>query len=726
MASKLASDDFDEQFLTCAVCMLHYRDARILPCLHTFCKRCLQEWAAKQQPLECPTCRKPVSLPDQGVDGLKINFYVNNLLDFAAVKKGAEPGVPCQVCEGNVEGSKSWCADCATLMCESCTAVHRKLPSTKDHEVTTEEALRAQRGVNKFQRKRYCQKHKSQELVFYCENCNALVCTACTVVDHRPGKDHNPVEITSVAQTKKQTLQGLLQDIDPRLRKIEASVEEVDKNMSKVVHSKDAATKQTKVYFRQLVDIMQKREEEILSQIEEQSQVDSKGLQAKKEAIEFDLAELTSAQTFCQQTVERGSDVHLVEVGNQVQTRVETLLAKELDLESNWSEFQFIENTSVVDFENEAEQFGGLETNVDVSKCKIAVKPAVKGFQCVTELTTMDKKGSLCVTNSKAITSNMKDPSGTEVPTQLQINSRGVWEISYVPKVTGKHRLEVKVNSQQVAGSPFDVLVQERDAPVLTIGRKGTGVGELKGPTGVAVDKDGNIVVPDQGNKRVQIFDIDNGQPLSSFPVDGQYPYGIDVDSNGRFLVTSWGKGCGIRRYSKEGELLSTLKPDCVQDPAGVAVLKDGRMVVVDNRPNSCLLLQPDGSLIRDIGKGHLQTPRFIAMDESRDVMFVTDLGAHKVFAFGLDGNLMFTFGKEGENDGEIKGPFGITLDPVGNIIVGNYGDGRVQVFGTDGTFIRTIATVKGDTATGIALTPDGYIAVACYQSGCIELYRYM
>ncbi|XP_078702531.1 tripartite motif-containing protein 2-like [Branchiostoma floridae x Branchiostoma belcheri] len=729
MASKLASDDFDEQFLTCAVCMLHYRDARILPCLHTFCKQCLQEWAAKQQPLECPTCRKPVSLPDQGVDGLKINFYVSNLLEFAAVKKGAEPGVPCQVCERNVEGSKSWCADCATLMCESCTAVHRKLPATKDHEVTTEETLRAQGGVSNFQRKRYCQKHKSQELVFYCETCNALVCTACTVVDHRPGKDHNPVEITSVAQTKKETLQGLLQDIDPRLRKIEASIEDVDKKMSKVIHSKDAATKQTNTYFRQLVDILQKRKEQILSRIEEQCQVDSKGLQAKKEAIEFALAELTSAQTFCQQTVEHGSDVHIVEVGNQVQTRVETLLAKELDLESNWSEFQFIESTSLVEFEREIENFGGLETNVDVDRCKVVVKPAVEGFRCVAELTTMDQKGSLCDTNSKAVTANMKDPSGTEVPTQLQIKSRGVWEMSYVPKVTGKHRLEVKVNSQQVAGSPFDVQVQEGDTPVLTIGRKDSGVGELDGPVGVAVDKDGNIVVVEQGGRRVQTFDADRGQALSSFPVDGGYPFGIDVDSNGTLLVTSDGEDCGIRRYSKEGELLSTLKPDCVQNPSGVAVLKDGRMVVADIGQTSCLLLQPDGSLIREIGKGQLQVPWCIAVDESRDVMFVTDQSAHKVLAFGLDGNLMFSFGEEGQNDGELNCPSGITVDPVGNIIVANFDgdDGRVQVFGPDGTFIRMVATVKlGDAVFGLALTPDGNIAVACADGHCVELYRYM
>ncbi|XP_066303015.1 tripartite motif-containing protein 2-like [Branchiostoma lanceolatum] len=724
MASNMASDDFDDQFLTCSVCMLHFRDPRVLPCLHTFCRECLQEWAAKQQP-QCPTCRTQVCLPDQGVAGLRTNFYVNNLLDFAAAKKGAGPGVPCQVCEGNVEGSKSWCADCAKLMCESCTLLHRKFPLFEDHEVTPENALKAEKDVGKFHRKRHCKKHKNQELVFYCESCNALACTACTVVDHRPGKGHNPVEISTVAQRKKETLQGLLQDMDPRLKKIQAAVKEVEKKMSNLMPSKEAATDQAKAYFRQLADLLQKREQQILSQIDEQCRADGKALQTKKEAIEFELAGLTSAQTFCQQAVEHGSDVHILEVGNQVQTRVETLLAKQPDLESYWSEFQFVENTAVSDVEKEVDSFGGVKTNVDVSKCKVAVKPAIQGFACIAELTTTNQEGRPCDTNSKAVTTNMEDPSGTNIPTQLRLKSRGVWEISYVPKVTGKHRLEVKVNSQHVTGSPFDVEVKGKDTPVLTIGRKGSGVGKLGGPIGVAVDKDGNIAVVEHGNKRVQVFDTDTGKPLNSFPVDDMFPHSIAVGSNGRFLVTSFGNNFGLRRYSKQGELLNTFKPDGMTCPFGVAVLQDGRMVVAYGGQKSCLLLQPDGSLIRDIGKGRLLGPGFVSIDESRGVMYVTDWDAHKIFAFDLDGNLKFYFGKKGQNEGEFSRPKGVTIDPAGNIIVVNFDGGRLQVFGPDGTFVRTVATAKGGNPFGIALTPDGYIAVVCSAGHCVEMYRY-
>ncbi|XP_078594750.1 tripartite motif-containing protein 2-like [Branchiostoma floridae x Branchiostoma japonicum] len=721
MASKLASD-FDEQFLTCPICMLHFRDPRVLPCLHTFCRECLQVWATKQQPLECPTCRTRVSLPDQGVDGLRTNFYVNNLLDFAAVKKGSEPGVPCQVCEGGRDQTKVWCTDCAMLLCESCTAIHRKVPVTSQHE------LEGREGPDRLQRKRHCHKHKSQELVFFCESCNALVCTACTVVDHRPGKDHNPVEISTVAQRRRETLQGLLEDVHPRLKEMQASVKEVEKKMSNLNPAKEAATDQAKAYFRQLANLLQKREKEILSQIDDQCRADGKALQTKKEAIEFELAGLTSAQTFCQQAVEHGSDVHILEVGNQVQTRVETLLAKQLDLdiESNWSEFQFVENTAVKDFKDEVETLGGLKTDVDVSKCGVVVKPAVQGFQCSASLTTVNKGGHACVTHSRAVTTNMKDPSGESVPTKLQMERGGRWEISYVPMVTGNHRLEVKVNSQEVAGSPFDVTVQDQDTPVLTIGQKGSGVGDLDGPLDVAVDTGGTIVVVEQGNQRVQIFHADSGVCLGGFPVSGEGPYGLGVDSAGAILVTSLGEDCAIRRYSKQGALLNSVQPDCLC-PSGAAVLQDGRMVVSDSAQGACLILEHDGSLIRDIGEGYLQFPSSIAVDESRGVIYVTDRFAHKIFAFDLDGNLALSFGRQGENDGEFESPAGVALDPAGNVIAGNAGDGRVQVFEPDGSFVRNVATATGKSARGVAVTPEGlYVAVACYKGHCVELYRYL
>ncbi len=61
-------------------------------------------------------------------------------------------------------------------------------------------------------------------------------------------------------------------------------------------------------------------------------------------------------------------------------------------------------------------------------------------------------------------------------------------------------------------------------------GSFGTLEGELKFPWGIATDKQGNIIVADHGNKRVQIFD-EEGTYLHKFEI-GSSPYGVGLDDN--------------------------------------------------------------------------------------------------------------------------------------------------------------------------------------------------
>ena len=46
--------------LECAVCIDQYTEPKVLPCLHSFCKRCLDGLLTQQGAawkIRCPTCR---------------------------------------------------------------------------------------------------------------------------------------------------------------------------------------------------------------------------------------------------------------------------------------------------------------------------------------------------------------------------------------------------------------------------------------------------------------------------------------------------------------------------------------------------------------------------------------------------------------------------------------------------------------------------------------------
>ena len=50
----------DTKELTCTICLEAFTEPKVLPCCHTFCKKCLEatlEKSDKKEKLTCPQCR---------------------------------------------------------------------------------------------------------------------------------------------------------------------------------------------------------------------------------------------------------------------------------------------------------------------------------------------------------------------------------------------------------------------------------------------------------------------------------------------------------------------------------------------------------------------------------------------------------------------------------------------------------------------------------------------
>lgn len=146
----------------------------VLPCLHAFCRQCLEGQRSPGDPLKlrCPTCDQKVSISEAGVDSLpSSNFLFSNLLDvvvsseeqiqnknghhhhhhhhsrgglgggssgFSHPSRGSllhshHLGEPqCSSCdEENL--ATSHCLDCQEYLCDNCVRAHQRVRLTKDH-----------------------------------------------------------------------------------------------------------------------------------------------------------------------------------------------------------------------------------------------------------------------------------------------------------------------------------------------------------------------------------------------------------------------------------------------------------------------------------------------------------------------------------------------------------------------------------------------------------------
>ena len=140
MADVQTRLDNIEEEVTCPVCAEIFTDPRNLPCLHSFCLRCLKEWYEKNRRTEnprygtitCPTCRGVSSVPDSGdLNDLPISFYLNGLIDVLAVKESSNTEVTCGNC-GEKSLEASYCFECSIFLlqwvckCSQQNARHQK------------------------------------------------------------------------------------------------------------------------------------------------------------------------------------------------------------------------------------------------------------------------------------------------------------------------------------------------------------------------------------------------------------------------------------------------------------------------------------------------------------------------------------------------------------------------------------------------------------------------
>jgi len=67
MARKLLVDKELDDMTECSICTEVFTDPRVLPCIHTFCLKCLLNYGKDRQPgdhMPCPLCRKEFTIPD--------------------------------------------------------------------------------------------------------------------------------------------------------------------------------------------------------------------------------------------------------------------------------------------------------------------------------------------------------------------------------------------------------------------------------------------------------------------------------------------------------------------------------------------------------------------------------------------------------------------------------------------------------------------------------------
>jgi sugar lactone lactonase YvrE len=273
----------------------------------------------------------------------------------------------------------------------------------------------------------------------------------------------------------------------------------------------------------------------------------------------------------------------------------------------------------------------------------------------------------------------------------------------------------------------------------------------FKYPAGIVLDGSGNIYVADAFNNRIRkitpsgVVTTLAGSGKEGF-ADGtglkavfNGPSGIAIDRDGNIYTAEW-KGHRVRKITPEG-VVTTLAGSgkagfadgtgaeaSFNTPEGVALDSKGNVYVADARNNKIRKISPSGVVTTIAGSGKkdfadgagaeatFSYPFGVAVDGGGNV-YVADSGNNLIRKITPSGSVS-TFagsGKAGAKDGyglatSFNTPWGLALDGGGNLYVADGGNNLIRMITPSGS----VSTFAG---SGKAGAEDGYGSAASFNA---------
>ena len=724
-----------EREITCGICQEHYTEPKALPCLHYYCKKCILRLALRTgtgKPLSCPECRCEATLPEGGVDELKTAFFVNRLKTTVSTMERAhgKVEVKCELCSNSEEKAEAFCRQCAMFICKNCIEQHKNLKILLYHEVASLEDLKQGRAkpivVKEDSASVKCPDH-GEPLVIYCFDCDTLICRDCTLRDHR---DHNFEFSKKVAATTKSNLLEKLEPLKTQSSSLSHAVEEVRTTKQELEAQRDTVANTIKTSFKELRDILDNRERELLGEADGLVQEKMDRLSVQEKTLSLASAEVQSVVDYTEQCVRHCTDNEVMSTHAEIRRRIER------EIEECSKSGMSLEPVEEVDIGVEVRcaealqqlcqtQANIIQLPIDPAKCTVTMEDSTKHEVNETSNATLVTR----LSSNKILRRHCKVSCSlrslyNNVITECNVGQTGAgqYSIQCTPTVRGRHELTVSVDGQQLAGSPFPVFVS---IPPTQLGKPDKVWTNLTTPTGITVNSVGEILVSEhsgniikfdtEGNKRT-LVEQNRVNTLRKIGVDGEDNiYCIDSNSNRILRCDRNGGNYQVRevKHAKKGQ-------------RGLAVVGEEVMVCVKNKRGSIMVYDKKLNYVRSIE--HRDMGYFWAISaDSHGNLYCADYDNCMIQVFSNDGVFLRSFGSDEKGEKKVKSSLGLCVSGH-YVYVCNDGSYNISVFTTDGVYVTSFGQCGSNESDfnwphSICVDQDGFVYVTEHNNRSIQCF---
>ena len=669
---------------TCKLCSKFFTDPRLLPCLHSFCFKCL-----KDEIKNCPTCKKAFEQPNGGLSALPKDLRKQYEVEVAeyGVKIDSSSDIACDRClDSSENNATSFCCNCCKFLCSKCKEDHTRHREKYQHELVDigQGKVSTKSLLESIPHKKVtCQFHSDEVLKFFCETCCQLVCRDCIILKHNK---HKYDRVEEVVENGKKELLSSVSEADSFANKLETSATDGGKMIKKIQSKKKSVEEDIRSEFKKLHDALDAREKCLLARNLEVHLEKETALKLQQESTTILKQNIRQLVSKINETLSSYTPVELLSAQTSMMEGL-----KDIKKEYRSFSIELCKNDSVIlsfatiSLLTDLEHFGYITAGCYARNSAISLMTSelIQGKEKALKITTRDKKGEPYQQGGENVVAYLSPLGSDETATfKGKDNKDGSYTLQVTPQVIGEHSLDIRIGNESIQSNPFLVYVRSsRNFNNLTI--------------------------------------------LCNISISSGYPNDVAVSGNKLFIVSS---GSNIMVADKESGTL--LEPITCQSEHGqigynaFAIAAQDDILYVTDQQNNCVhKLTRSGKYLAKIGSigsgdGQLQNPRGLCLSWKGE-LYVSEMGNNRISVFKTDG----TFDRHIKEN--MYTPWGIAIDPTGNLHVANYQKNYITVHSLEGCFIRQYGSGHFVTPIGITVTGEGFLVVAEYNYQQSPNYAY-
>ena len=712
----------------------------MMPCLHSFCKKCLEQQLEEQGSsagsIKCPTCDTVSTLPSGGVASLPNNHWLAHQAEVSTYQQKIEDGgnVSCERCVKKTSGAAvAFCCNCCLFLCSSCQEDHQWWRETVSHELVSVGEKKTDTGakVDASCKPLMCAKHPKEDLKFYCDTCQCLVCRDCIALEH---SDHTRVYPENVVEREKESLSETVKEAGDAITKLETAITSRESIKKLIETQRDEVNEKITEEFKKIYISIQEREKALFDKCQKMTNHKLTVLSTEIEEMQNLKENLTFSSLIAAESQSR-TPAELLSTKKPIQEYLQTRLTAfvRLDLESGESDDISVAFDKTA-LDKAISNLGSVLGGCDPAQCTVEDGLAIP-------LTTLKKNmeikfalrnsiGELVCEKVPVVASLKTGKNGSVRSADVRFIVDGHILLCFMPAVVGEHEFTIKVKKKHIAHSPYKIWSRQGAAHRRITSSKQTFYVDGSA-MGVAVHHNGDVFASNYNCGYVQVFSCDGSEKLrigSRGSGDGQLngPFGLTIVDEVLYVVDS--NNCRVQKFTLTGKYLGQFGSRGLglggqfKNPFGICSDSKGRVLVADYGSNRVQVFTTDGTFVSSIvicsGSGYYrQEPYDVAVDNTGNI-HVTLYYSNYVAVYSSDGKQVTTYGS-----GDLRSPTGIAIDEEGYRYVSDSRN-RILIFTPDGALVSDSISCPSNPRC-MTLDYQGNVYVASYNANCITKYKY-